>query len=820
MKLPTTLFFERFGSEYGITVPAIFSDEPRHIPISQMREESNAQGVCYWTYNLEKIFKEEYGYDIVERLPKLFWDEEGVYSYERYDFFNLTTKLTQQSFFEQIHNSTKNQGIMFCGHLMLEDELLGQLQWGGDIMRFYPYFDIPGIDILYDKIEFMTAKQVQSVVRQYGKEAMLSELYGVTGWDFDFKCLKMQGDWQAALGVSVRVPHLSMYSMKGCAKRDYPASFNYQAPWFREFKYLEDHYARINQVFCRCKEIVDVAVIHPIETVMLIASTKEKSGDDIDNLEKSTKAMIETLLYGNMDFDFINEANLITQKTDITSKFAVGEMEYSAVVVPPVKTIRKNTVLLLERFADNGGRVIFTGECPKYIDGRISGEAKKLYEKSLVIRDFNELLRCLWDLRRVKITAEGTENKKIYRLGRDHQDLWLFVAGAEIMGKTSKERSDTKPEKTVIEVRGEFGAEIYNTLTGDVAKADYVVRDGKTIIYRDWYVNDSLLVRLTKQRTDRKDVNSALQSSNTLIINNAQYKRHEENVAVLDICSVSLDGIAFNDRKYVFLQNKIICDRLGITPTEAQPYVVKNPKQALVYARFEFQCEEIIDGISLALERAESTKILFNGDEIKTNPDSYFIDRDIKKLHLGSTVKGNNVLEIQIPVSEIYQLEPCYISGEFCVEVKGSLIVLKPNKDDKINFTPLCNQGMPFYSGNISYKSKFYSEECVAEIVVENFAAPCIKVLIDGNDAGLIAFSPFSVKTRLSQGEHQIELICYGNRNNTFGPIHNKRINDPYYYITPSSWDYEEGNFSENYVFQETGILESPIIRFYIQEDM
>ena len=46
-------------------------------------------------------------------------------------------------------------------------------------------FEIPGIDILCDSRELSTAKQAQSAVHQYGREAMLSELYGVTNWDFD-----------------------------------------------------------------------------------------------------------------------------------------------------------------------------------------------------------------------------------------------------------------------------------------------------------------------------------------------------------------------------------------------------------------------------------------------------------------------------------------------------------------------------------------------------------------------------------------------------------------------------------------------------------
>ncbi len=67
---------------------------------------------------------------------------------------------------------------------------------------------------------------------------MLSELYGVTDWSYDFRGHKLQGDWQAAMGVTVRVHHLTWVSMEGEAKRDYPASIGYQSPWYKEYRHM------------------------------------------------------------------------------------------------------------------------------------------------------------------------------------------------------------------------------------------------------------------------------------------------------------------------------------------------------------------------------------------------------------------------------------------------------------------------------------------------------------------------------------------------------------------------------------------------------
>jgi hypothetical protein len=140
---------------------------------------------------------------------------------------------------------------MLTGHMMEEPTLESQTHALGEAMRSYRSFQFPGIDMLCDRHEFTTAKQAQSAARQNGIAGTLSELYGVTNWDYDFRGHKLQGDWQAALGVTVRVPHLSWVSMNGEAKRDYPSTFNYQSPWYKEYPYVEDHFARIASVLTR-----------------------------------------------------------------------------------------------------------------------------------------------------------------------------------------------------------------------------------------------------------------------------------------------------------------------------------------------------------------------------------------------------------------------------------------------------------------------------------------------------------------------------------------------------------------------------------------
>ena len=195
--------------------------------------------------------------------------------------------------------------------------------------------------MLYDSRELNTAKQAQSAVHQYGRDGMLSELYGVTGWEFDFRGHKLAGDWQAALGVTVRVNHLTWTS-------------------------------RLNTVLSRGKAVVKVGVIHPIESYWLYWGNKEQTQGLRDEMDERFKKLTEWLLFGLIDFDFISESLWKSQTPDDAllsdEAFFVGKVKYETILVPNCLTLRSSTLERLKVFQKKGGRVVFLGELPRFID--------------------------------------------------------------------------------------------------------------------------------------------------------------------------------------------------------------------------------------------------------------------------------------------------------------------------------------------------------------------------------------------------------------------------------------------------------------------
>ncbi len=372
----------KVGDEFDKTVPAIFTDEPQFTRKQTFKNSFDREDVAMpWTDAVPELYRKAYGADIFETLPEIFWDLKGsAPSVHRYRYHDFIAELFAQSFADTVGKWCAENGIALTGHMMEEHNLHSQTAALGEAMRSYRSFQLPGIDLLCNSHEFTTAKQAQSAAHQYGCEGVLSELYGVTGWDCNFKTYKHQGDWQAALGITVRVPHLSWYAMAGEAKRDYPASISYQSPWYKEYNVIEDHFARVNTALTRGKPIIKVGVIHPVESFWLHWGPNDKSAVFRDGLNEKFLSLAEWLLTGSVDFNFISESLLPSLCVAPTAPLKVGEMEYDTIIVPGCETLRSSTLERLEAFKNAGGRLVFLGDAPRLCVAEEAERGLALYE--------------------------------------------------------------------------------------------------------------------------------------------------------------------------------------------------------------------------------------------------------------------------------------------------------------------------------------------------------------------------------------------------------------------------------------------------------
>ena len=805
---------EVVGGDFGKSVPAIFTDEPQFAYKNTFKfAESTEDCALPWTCDFDDTFKESYGFDIADKLPELFWElPDGAVSRARYLYHDHICERFTQAFSDTCGSWCAENGINLTGHMLAESTLESQTMAIGEAMRAYRSFQIPGIDMLMNSTEYTTAKQAQSAVHQYGREGMTSELYGVTNWDFDFRGHKFQGDWQAALGVTVRVPHLSWVSMKGSAKRDYPASINYQSPWYKEYPYIEDHFARINTVLTRGKPSVRVGVIHPIESYWLHWGPSDVTAQIRSQMDENFKNITEWLLFGNIDFDFINESCLPNLCGEISDTLSVGEMRYSAILVPQLETMRKTTVDILNKFVKNGGKLIFAGKAPKYVDAELSCEAQKLYNASEQIPfDKLDILNALENEREIDIIdSDGNRPEQfIYQLRTDNDVRRLFIANLAPVKK-----KDGKPVDAIIKIKGEFTPQEMDTLGGAVKNIRFTAENGVTEVYKTFYENDSLLLTLapcTERAFTGKTNNESIAAVSD-IKSAVDYRRSEDNVCILDIAEYSVDGGNFEPREEILRTDGKIRKIYGwplADGMDVQPWVIEKEKIThFVTLRFEVESRTELKNVFFCAEELEELNV--NGENIVLFEDGYFVDKAVKRYRVPSIKSGMNIILAKVPVGKRTSLEACFLTGDFDVIYNGCTSILAA-PSSKIPFGDITRFGMPFYGGNITYKTQLdIDAECDIRINAALYRGALIKVLVDGSEAGKIAFAPYELTVeKLKPGKHTVEYILYGNRVNTFGSLHNCGKSS---WVGPDHWYSKGDEWSYEYNLKPVGILKSPVI--------
>lgn len=796
----------KLGELFGTAASAIFTDEPRigtQGTISYAESDEDVF-VPYTDYFAER-FGEKYGFDPLDIIPEYIWDRADGDMRGRYIYREMTKECFSEVFMDKICNWCHDNGILMTGHILGEEKLQSQTATVGDAMRTYKNMDIPGVDILIDGREFSTVKQAASVAAQYGRGGVMSELYGVTNWDCTFKTYKLQGDWQAALGISVRIPHLSHMSLFGEAKRDWPASIFYQSPWYGQFPYIENHFSRLNTALTLGKRITRIAVVHPVESMWIKSGNDDVSGDIRIRLERQFKELTELLLYNTLDFDFLSESLLTEQKIEYRNgKIAVGEAEYETIVVPGLITMRSSTADILESFKNNGGKVIFVGDVPALINGSPSGKAEKLARECICIpNEKGSIIGELERLRDVKIVKEDGEpsDNLFYHLRRHDSDMWLFICHVNQGERLS-------PERYTVKIKGEYYIALYDSATGERYGVTQCIENGYTEFEWCCYGEDSVLLKLSGRPFDYPPYKPMINFKTVKKIKTVNGRRTEPNVVLLDYADHSLCGGEPQGGDEILRLDNKIRRTLGFkerTGMDRQPWATEvsdGKRVVLVYDIYS----ETDTPVRLALEAPEEWDIYLNGEKADNTAVDRYVDKDIKVVNLPNIKNGKNELRAERMYNEKTMLENMYLLGDFNVRLEGrkSIIEGQKNIDEPGDIT---QQGMPFYTGNIEYVFELNIEEEGEYFAhIPEFKSPVAEVWVDGEWKGLIAYAPHRLSMgRLDAGRHEVKIVMYGNRFNGFGMLHNANKNYVWYgngsyRTTGEEWTYD-------YMLRSIGIM-------------
>jgi len=151
-------------------------------------------------------------------------------------------------------------------------------------------------------------------------------------------------------------------------------------------------------------------------------------------------------------------------------------------------------------------------------------------------------------------------------------------------------------------------------------------------------------------------------------------------------------------------------------------------------------------------------------------------------------------------------LEPCYLLGDFRVQVRGLHTELgEPVR--RLTFGDWNVQGLPFYAGSVTY-------HCCAGagggyVRFPRFSTPLLRVEQNGVPGRQIAIPPYVAE--LENPEGNFDVIAFGNRYNTFGAVH-CAVDSMIWHGAPYAWQVEGVSHSWEYRLKPSGILQTPLI--------
>lgn len=813
---------EACGDLFGVSIPGIFTDEPTYLRVHHPKKPT-----LPWTDEFPGEFLKRKGYDVREHLEKLFFNVEG-YEKVRFDFFDVATTLFVENFTIPYASWCEKNGLHMTGHFMAEDTLRGQVEWIGAAMPHYEYMQVPGVDKLARNLDqVITIKQVSSVAEQLGKKWVLCETFGTSGQHVSFLHRKWIAEWQAVLGVTYLNPHLSLYSMRGERKRDYPPNLFYQQPWWKDERPFSDYLARLNRLVTLGKRDVKVLVVHPITSAWCVYS---KFNDDVDKLDRLLDETVRELVCNKIDFHFGDETILARHGKVAKGRLVVGSYEYELVIIPPLLNLRASTVVLLDEFVKNGGTIIVLGDFRygKFFPSMVDGERKEMefLSKALVVNDLEKLIEEVKKrVETVEVIDEKTEKnaksvmaqKRVLGKGTSV----VFIVNTDISREVHCEVDLKQKDANV------YALDLYNFSV-------FPLEGGKLSL--TLFPAGSVCFLITRERIPCEVKSSVVISTGALFQGDFQLEKAlnkfevtlcDPNVLILDkVTSYEVEGREIFKNVHV---SRIWHDHFYKLP-DGTPFRVT----------YSFEVKEKPKKLFLVVECAENLdRIVVNGESVvyerkkcSFDEEQNFLDVNFAKMEITNLVKeGENLVALEgkkfnnVTAPGCHrrvedpdnhrptEVEAIYLVGDFSLSnVDGTRYVMEGPR------TPchhdITRDGYPFYVGSVRLKTSFTLERSQGVsyfLKLNGVSAASVKVYLNGRFCGMLCWEPFlmDVTGFLIDGENELELVMTNTLFNLIEANHKADVMEETFRRPRSFIDFER--HTDRYILMPFG-LENAVV--------
>lgn len=815
--LTMTKGYEKYiGSEFGKTVPGIFTDEPNLYPPSGIR----------WTPSLFFEFEKRWGYDLKTNLPSLTY-EIGDWKRIRHNYYTTLLELFIEKWSKPWFNYCEKNNLDWTGHYW--EHGWPDPQHGGDNMAMYAWHQMPGIDILMNQYSekvnaqfgnVRSVKELSSAANQMGRTRKLSETYGAGGWDLRFEDMKRIGDWEYVLGVNFLNQHLSYMTLEGARKQDHPQSFSYHEPWWKYYDILGDYFARLSLALSSGKQVNRILVFEPTSTAWMYFS-------EIDPNEKYAELgpMFQEFVFGlekyQIEYDLASE-NIVKDNGQIKKdKFIVGERAYDVIVFPPsFENLDKPTYKLLKKYLKNGGKVLSFVDVPDYIDGSVSNELKSYVKKYstqwIRVKSLEDQLALdLLSSKEIQFQQPEKIKGKLFHHRRDLDNGQVLF----LVNTSSNEWSSGS-----LVIKGKSISEL-DLISGEVKPYQSKLKGSTLDISFDLPPTGSLLLLVNDMPSKAL---TEIQPAKIKIVNSSdevKVRQSKPNVLTLDYCNLKLGNTVEKDIYFFQAADKIFKyygfegDPWNSAVQYNTSIIDRNnfPANSGFEASYSFTVAKGVNKESLraVVEHPELWSVLINDQTVKAGSNNYWLDRKFGVYNIGENIITgiNSIKIIASPMTVYSELEPIYIVGDFSLKSQEKGWKLVPAKPIKLGSWK--EQGLPFYSEAVSYSKTYEINSAEKRFVVKliDWRGSVAEVKVNGKSAGIIAWEPYEldIADQIKKGKNDIAVIVSGTLKNLLGPHHIGRVRGTAW---PASFESAPGNMppGNDYDFIDYGLFKDFVL--------
>ncbi|HAI10081.1 MAG TPA: hypothetical protein DCM28_00120 [Phycisphaerales bacterium] len=784
-------YAQRYASRDRKILRGIFTDEPQFNPRWPI---DDATPLPFSPIILDD-FKDQHGYDLRDHLTSLYENVNDQSPQVRLHYFTTLARRMEKSFTVQLAQYCAEHDLTFTGHYNGEQTFISVLQNVGNMMIQYRHMQQPGIDHLGlsfgNMPDIHAMRCLSSVANQYGQPRRLSEMFGISGQNMTFEDRCWIAEGHAIMGINHICPHLTLYSLKGCRKRDYPPTISPQQPWWDFNRSAEDRMARSAMLSSQGEYGAELLVIHPLESAYVeLANGSHGPQDKLDARFNDFMAVIKSLQNNHRDYDLGDEEILSDIAAVEDGMLIVGKMRYNTVVLPPMATIRPSTIALLKALIHAGGKVIAVNTLPQCVDGLINHAAFQDIAKQITITNSDQLATHLATINPPAVTVAGEDSDQIWIHRR-------IVNGKPLVMLLNRSRLKTITVTVTINdindavqwdpISGQCSPTSTPTVLTLAAAQSVFISDGSLCPTEARSVQQSKSTQVT-------ETIACTQPTGIMAL--------DDNAMTLDFASASTDG--------------------GQTWRQAEPVLglherfTRDKWSGRLLLRFTAVAKDAIKQCALVVEQSEIyTAIRINGQLIQASDKVFWCDRTMHRLTIdGLIVEGENIIELELdyvaPVQDSLdaiarygsEIESVYLVGDFQVKAHVSDQPAAPTerstqpmlpdvkvhrfssfeltRSGEIQAGELTLAGYPFYAGRMAMSFAFNVSTIKSGMRYMLRLDPPNAIVavpsVNGQELAAITCCPWEldITEQIRVGENQLTLTLVNSLRNLLGPHHHR----------------------------------------------